>query len=389
MLNRVGEKRKMNNGQYATIIAYRRCKDIDVQFEDGTIVTNKTYQNFKLCTIKNPNFDSYSDRVGMTKVMSNGQVAKIIKYNHFEDIEIEFEDGTVVKKKSYDAFLRGSIANPNWQKFYAKYIGQTNVMRDGQTAKIVGYRTIRDLDVEYEDGRVLTMTLESFRNGIVNTIKEIQSMKEGTRKKMKNGQWATIKVYRSFRDIDVEFEDGTVIEHIGCNQFNSLTIKNPNLPNTKWKDRTNETRRMNCGLMATIIVYRSFRDIDIQFEDGEIVEHKDYASFKDGLILHPKIGRTYKHQGEHVNEEKRMRNGHIAKIVRYRCTDDMDVLFDNGVLRKQVKLKSFRTGSIAIRNFKYKNFIIKDIVPNTDYYVVAQGKQNLLLTYDEMDKLVV
>lgn len=47
MENRIGEQRQMSNGMYATIIAYRTARDIDVQFEDGTIVTNKRYGNFK------------------------------------------------------------------------------------------------------------------------------------------------------------------------------------------------------------------------------------------------------------------------------------------------------------------------------------------------------
>ena len=38
----------MNNGLLATIIAYRNTQDIDVQFEDGTIIYNKMY-NISLC----------------------------------------------------------------------------------------------------------------------------------------------------------------------------------------------------------------------------------------------------------------------------------------------------------------------------------------------------
>lgn len=34
----VGEKRLMNNEQYATCVAYRKPQNIDAQFEDGTIV---------------------------------------------------------------------------------------------------------------------------------------------------------------------------------------------------------------------------------------------------------------------------------------------------------------------------------------------------------------
>ena len=53
--NRVGETNIANNGQVMTIIEYRNCNDIDIEFEDGTVVKNKNYGNFKLGNIKNPN----------------------------------------------------------------------------------------------------------------------------------------------------------------------------------------------------------------------------------------------------------------------------------------------------------------------------------------------
>lgn len=54
-IDRIGETRIMNCGMKATIIKYRTCLDIDIQFEDGTIVKHRTYDNFKKGTISNPN----------------------------------------------------------------------------------------------------------------------------------------------------------------------------------------------------------------------------------------------------------------------------------------------------------------------------------------------
>ena len=53
---RVGESNIANNGQTMTIIEYRNSNDIDIQFEDGTIVKNKGYKDFKKRMIKNPNY---------------------------------------------------------------------------------------------------------------------------------------------------------------------------------------------------------------------------------------------------------------------------------------------------------------------------------------------
>ena len=54
--NRVLETNIANNGQVMTIIGYINGNDIDIQFEDGTIVKNRTYRRFKEGKIKNPNY---------------------------------------------------------------------------------------------------------------------------------------------------------------------------------------------------------------------------------------------------------------------------------------------------------------------------------------------
>ena len=53
-IDRTGEIGYNNQGEKITIIAYRNCDDIDVQFEDGTIVYNRKYGKFKIGRIKHP-----------------------------------------------------------------------------------------------------------------------------------------------------------------------------------------------------------------------------------------------------------------------------------------------------------------------------------------------
>ena len=52
----VGEFGYNNNGERMTIIRYGTEKDIDIQFDDGTIVQHKQYSAFKKGEIKNPFF---------------------------------------------------------------------------------------------------------------------------------------------------------------------------------------------------------------------------------------------------------------------------------------------------------------------------------------------
>ena len=46
--------------------------------------------------------------------------------------------------------------------------------------------------------------------------------------------------------------------------------------------------KMNNRMYATCIVFRSTQDIDVQFEDGTIVRHKRKSKFLRGFIGYPK-----------------------------------------------------------------------------------------------------
>lgn len=54
-------------------------------------------------------------------------------------------------------------------------------------------------------------------------------------------------------------------------------------------ERIGISMMMNCGMKATIIAYRQYSDIDIQFEDGTIVKHKRIGNFRGGHIANPNI----------------------------------------------------------------------------------------------------
>lgn len=123
---RVGIKNKMNNGQIAEIIRYRKASDIDVMFEDKTIVNNRSYYSFIDGKISNPNY--ISNRLGEIVFYNNcNQKCKIINYRGAIDIDIQFEDGTIIRNAEYSNFKRQSYRNPNCPIMGSKYgylIGQ-------------------------------------------------------------------------------------------------------------------------------------------------------------------------------------------------------------------------------------------------------------------------
>ena len=227
--NRLGETKMMNCGMKATIVRYGGVRDIDVCFKDGTVVKNRRYSAFKKGEITNPNIKTFAKaRLGETRMMKYGMAATIIRYGNTGDIDVRFGDGTIVKNRTYSAFKKGGMVNPNFNP----RLGETNMMNCGIKATIIRYNTNKD--------------------------------------------------------IDVRFEDETVVEHKAYDAFKKGKIANPNIE-TFAEARLGETRMMNCGMEATIIRYENSRDIDVRFEDETVVEHRGYGNFKTGGITHPLI----------------------------------------------------------------------------------------------------
>ena len=68
-----------------------------------------------------------------------------------------------------------------------------------------------------------------------------------------------------------------------------------------------KTRIMNCGMEATCIAYRGTHDIDVQFEEGTIVEHKSKVSFVRGQIGMKGKKRVIKCQKKENVEKKKQK----------------------------------------------------------------------------------
>ena len=249
-IDRTGETNIANNGMKMTIVAYRGCKDIDIQFEDNVIIYNKTYDNFKKGSIEHPATKSeyknrLSNRIGETNIATNGMKMTIIAYRGCDDIDIQFEDSAIAYNRKYINFKKGTIKHPT----------------------------------------VNAMNIKSTKNHI------------GETNIAKNGLKMTIIAYKNIQDIDIQFEDGTIVYNKYYSSFRKGQIKHPDIDVRKVRaiaKHTNEVRTMNCGQKATIINYYSNNNIDIKFENGIINYNKSYSSFRNGTIGIPNIINTIK-----------------------------------------------------------------------------------------------
>ena len=194
--------------------------------------------------------------------MKNGLFATIIAYRNYNDIDVEFEDGTIREHRRYSNFNEGSIP----------ICSQRNLTPKAECVNIP----------RLEKGHRLGQTAI-----------------------MSNGISATIIRYFNANNIDIKWDNGIITEHCRYNNFIAGAIrctpkKNQDGTRTNRKvDRINEKRMMNCGLYATIIKYINCKDLDVQFEDGYIAEHVKYQTFMHGRVYNP---NTYGTLGVSRNE---------------------------------------------------------------------------------------
>ena len=201
--DRLGETRMMNCDMDATIIRYGNNKDIDVRFKDGTVVKHKAYNAFEKGNIANTNIKaSAENRLGETNMMNCGMKATIIRYGNAMDIDVRFEDGAIAKCKGYKEFKKGSIANPSFKVSAENCFGETRVMNCGMEATIIRYGSTRDIDVRFEDGTVV-------KHGVYGNFKKSEIAHESLSQKRGSKDFHGFICKQGFKD-----EDRTLYECI-------------------------------------------------------------------------------------------------------------------------------------------------------------------------------
>lgn len=189
------------------------------------------------------------DRTGETNVNKIGLNMTIIKYRYANDIDIRFDDGSIVEHKYYSHFKSGSVLHPSQnihdsvsayakrksRRYKNKYIGQKKAMNCGNTCEITEYESSKKITVTFEKtGSTVTTSLKRFREG-------------------------------SIQDPDLD------VTQLTQNRQKRLGRKTT----------------AECGMEMTVTAYRSSNDIDVTFQDGTKVEKRSYSEFRDGHIIHP------------------------------------------------------------------------------------------------------
>lgn len=255
------------NGMEMEIIAYRDCKHCDIRFENGVIVKNKTYHNFLIGHVGLPT----DNRIGQKSNNKNGMEMTIIKYRSAKDIDVRFENGIIVKHRCYNNFIKGTIELPKILRLHEKHIAN-----NGMEMEIIAYRSATDMDIRFENGKIQRhVSYANFKRGVVGR------------------------------------QDEPISSRIG------------------------RIRNANNGLEMRLLKVISPSNVTIQFCDGIIVQNKLYTAFRAGAIAHPHIGSGSDNCFYGVITKKAFSND---KDTYYDCTfsdGEKDLLTPQEIMKRQ------------------------------------------------------
>lgn len=115
---RIHTQKYNNQGCLMTCIDYKDAHHITVKFEDiynETVET--TWRLFEHGCINNPSF--YKLKIGEENYNNQGCLMKIIEYNNYSDVWVEFQDKYHCKKHTnYKCFIKGEVKNPCFPTVY-------------------------------------------------------------------------------------------------------------------------------------------------------------------------------------------------------------------------------------------------------------------------------
>ena len=316
----VGEKNIMVCGLEATIIAYRTSKDIDIQFEDGSVVCNKMYGNFKKGKIEHPYIKpsaSYPERI----IAGFLNAAKLRYKTEWSDAILRGENG---KKPLYFDFA---------------------IFDDCD--KVV-------LLIEYQG---LQHFKENKLFGDELSFKRLQTHDERKKEYAQAHNISLLEIPYTYSTVEEisSFLNSNLPLYSGIPLSNTLPISPDSIQIVDLKtSRLGETKVMKCGKKATVIAYRTSSDIDVQFDDDTIITGVPYRRF----VLCDLVAKNFSYKERiaqnRIGETLVMKNGMAATIISYQNALDITIEFEDGTIRTKQSYSNFRTGSIGNPNFKLK-----------------------------------
>ena len=269
----IGRTGIASNGMSYEVIDYKGTKQVTIRFSDGTVVENQNSINLKTGELRHPSYTSAMYKrdchIGEQSVSTSGLKMTLLVFRSYSDIDVIFEDGKKVCHRNYGNFKTGQIKHPDGtgRGVIPEYrLGETVLMKCGQSATIIAYKNQLDITVRFEDGTVREhCRYEAFVHGnVLNPNVTLQKKKVGEQSVNQDGEQMILKEYKNSKEVMVEFSDGVQIRTDYYRFLKGL----PRHPRWFEKKYFGKTYLFANGIHGTVIGCNNAKDITVKFETG-------------------------------------------------------------------------------------------------------------------------
>ena len=168
---RLGAENYNKNGRLMKVIEYNKTEDIVIEFPEDGMQRRTSWSLFSKGEIKHPDDKRKNikelfieskraheeNKVGMENVNNQGCLMRIIQYNTYSNIIVEFQDEYKFQKRTcLKSFLSGNVFNPNAPKnrdprLRKDRVGTVGINKQGSKMKVISYNSKSDIIVEFQD----------------------------------------------------------------------------------------------------------------------------------------------------------------------------------------------------------------------------------------------
>lgn len=220
----------------------------------------------------NPNAPTYV--VGYHFTNKQGFKAVVIAYNGRKNIDIQFEDGAIVKGTTGSYIAKGLPMHPTFGKIL---VGDQFPCRCGDTVEVIEYVSSVKIKAKWlSDGTEKWTSSDTLRAGINKNPSSQYA--PGDLVETNNHGFVTVVEYKSATDIIVKFSNGET-KSTSASALSSGTIR----PNKYFIGREGHAFKTNSGWTGVIDKWNNSHSVIVLWQDGSKSE-ENWGGIKSGSI---------------------------------------------------------------------------------------------------------
>lgn len=358
--------------------------------DDNEIIRQSKYKKIN----NNTNNSKLAERLGQKRTNGDGVVGEIIgckRHNNNNSYVIKLDNKfETIVYATWAHFIQGKFG----MRIAGRHVGEKRKSADGYIAEVTQYNSIKDFDIKFEDDQEIRhmKNWQDFKNGHFRKYRFGMLFEDEIQRRLtihrfnKQGYGMKIKAFRKASDIDIIFDDGEVVLGTYYGSFESGNVFHPIYKSLK-KEKLD--RILLNKKIEKIIKYQNKDDIDVLLKNGEVrnITYDACIRFNDRIGDSDLLNQSEIQRRKQIVKKK---NGHTCHIDIYHRDNTVDIVFDDGKIVKNVKWVDFRDGEFEYPDEieKIKKRLIKHIMHG---YKAGARKRKLSfeLTLDEFTDLIL